>query len=58
MIYGKWPVFVATSVLTAVGMVAVYALDVHGLLWPFQIALIGVSTVRLHIQKTEGIFAL
>jgi 4-hydroxybenzoate polyprenyltransferase len=41
VICGKWPVFAATSVLSAMGMIASYVLDLHGLLWPLQLALVG-----------------
>ena len=37
--------FQVMSVLTAMGMMAAYCLDLHGLLWPLQLALIGVSSI-------------
>ena len=50
VVYGKWPVFAATSLLTVVGMSASYAIDIHGLLWPLQLALIGVSLKWIHVH--------
>ena len=42
VIYGKEPVFIVMCALTVVGMLAAYCIDVHGLLWPLQLLLIGV----------------
>ena len=42
--------FAVTSLLTAMGMAASYALDLHGLLWPLQLALIGVSFMSCQVE--------
>jgi 4-hydroxybenzoate polyprenyltransferase len=40
IVCGKWQVFAVSSGVTGIQMTASYALDLHGLLWPFQLALI------------------